>query len=728
MEALCNLEYDWICSKIVSDSPPTLQQSAAIRIAFSFWHRLLRESMDISQVYSNLEYKVQLEMNPECLKNDVLQVVELIRVQLLNLIQLLPNIILEQKKWSFLKDKIFWTLDGTINKNRTAEALADAIDLDVESRFQVAVTFCLEDRVNTLAVQMPPDYLQKNINFDFNDVAAINDTFIAKQHFGISDYVPNYVKSFYKMQDNKNELGCYYFWQRLTEEEKVELTEEQFKDLLHLEAKYLDEDFDNVNTYAILLFFMHCDKEDQLKIIHNERYCCVLLQQLLELQFFPILNACINNALEHMSANSVIQLLHKTSLIAQSANVYKNITDKILKYLLQEHLIVAGNSESSNLVLRAMQRLIEAKEIELVKNFLTSAGSEWVKQQFSHYGTNDWAHLIMASFKCGMFNFFCSSVFLTIEDRKKFLIAEDFHSLAFDLITRIKWNPIIMDDIEQVLTLLLSGLEDFETFKIKLVKERGFEICSELLGEDKWQSTNEFVRWCFTSDEEVASFYSKFFKSNEFVSFFDMEHICLNVRQIEDAEVNSARPSTAIASLIEVNNLKRHFSAELILDICLVIFSNRHIYCYDQRDNDFPMEKSRFFYETLDLFLLAFYGNDDELIAFKKNSFADRNRKLYISMPLEFIDKQIETGLRDMGIDLWLEMLEEFFNWISSNNETFKSGLEDEFWDVQEVLESRKRLMSEISSSVDMDDSDSEGTYDWSTEESDDTDENEIDV
>ena len=71
---------------------------------------------------------------------------------------------LNEVKCGLMKDKMHWTSQGTIDKKSTVQALADATDLDVETRFQIAVTFRLEDRVNQLSSQMPTDYLSKNRN------------------------------------------------------------------------------------------------------------------------------------------------------------------------------------------------------------------------------------------------------------------------------------------------------------------------------------------------------------------------------------------------------------------------------------------------------------------------------------------------------------------------------------------------------------------------------------
>lgn len=67
----------------------------------------------------------------------------------------------KNKVWHFVKDKLIWTWQGTINKQATEEDLANETKLDTETRFQIAVMFCLEDHINSLSIaRMPTDYLQ----------------------------------------------------------------------------------------------------------------------------------------------------------------------------------------------------------------------------------------------------------------------------------------------------------------------------------------------------------------------------------------------------------------------------------------------------------------------------------------------------------------------------------------------------------------------------------------
>ena len=177
-------------------------------------------------------------------------------------------------------------------------------------------------------------------------------------------------------------------------------------------------------------------------------------------------------------------------------------------------------------------------------------------------------------------------------------------------------------------------------------------------------------------------------------------------------------PIHAVASLIEVNNLEKHFNTEMILDVILAIFSNVHFSCYEDRHYDviqINSDDSAYFYDSLDVILLAFNGDDQEkLAAFKKELFADENKKLYISLPLQFVDKQFQDGLNWMSSQLWPEMVNDFIDWICSSDKDSITDLKNKFWKSQKAIEAENRLETAVLEDVDY--SSSEGDYSTSEE------------
>ena len=91
------------------------------------------------------------------------------------------------------------------------------------------------------------------------------------------------------------------------------------------------------------------------------------------------------------------------------------------------------------------------------------------------------------------------------------------------------------------------------------------------------------------------------------------------------------------------------------------------------------------------------------LIDLKQELFTDRNKKLYISLPLEFLYWQVEDHCSKWEIDeltLWHQLIDDFFTWICSSDEDFKTELEEEFWDSDKVVEAKTYLKSKKVQSV----------------------------
>lgn len=51
--------------------------------------------------------------------------------------------------------KLFWTTQGTVDKEKTAEVLVDDESLDIRTRYDLACTYCFEDRIHVLWKQLP---------------------------------------------------------------------------------------------------------------------------------------------------------------------------------------------------------------------------------------------------------------------------------------------------------------------------------------------------------------------------------------------------------------------------------------------------------------------------------------------------------------------------------------------------------------------------------------------
>ena len=157
-----------------------------------------------------LQQRVALLELPETCKNGVSIKAELIGEQVIEIEGLLPDkfYCVNQTKWHFMKAKLHWTWEGTIDKKSTAEAFVDSTDLNAKERFQVAIKFCLEDRINSLSIHMPTNYLQHWLyeGQPLPLIAAMDDTSIARRHFRLEQLRSDCIHYFQNRYSNLFEI------------------------------------------------------------------------------------------------------------------------------------------------------------------------------------------------------------------------------------------------------------------------------------------------------------------------------------------------------------------------------------------------------------------------------------------------------------------------------------------------------------------------------------------
>ena len=349
MENLLNLKYDWAHSKIIYNSLATLYQQATVKIALIFWFGKRSDVEPEYLRYEKLQEKIQKLPLAEPIKEDITLTMELIGEQLIQLEQILPPKLRDQSVWVVLKDKIHWTSQGTIDKLKTAEAIIDSKDFDVETKFQTATVFCLEDQINALSVQMDPDYLVEADLFDHN-IDTMLGTSKARKHFGIVHVAPDFKENFEKALDASNELACLYYWQCFTDREKRDIVKSDFLYDLY-------NDFHNYSNYMIF-FFTLLGKKQKLQLVQNETYFRVLLHQLLSPQFLPVFYKFAKDFPKLLKFHTVLELL-TTSLdkmvFSRIANRnYLNISSMLLHFIsknyskaAEDHIIIKNRFTSS---------------------------------------------------------------------------------------------------------------------------------------------------------------------------------------------------------------------------------------------------------------------------------------------------------------------------------------------------------------------------------------------
>ena len=683
MEDLANLNYDWFRNQKILNSPTTLGQLAAVKKAVSLWHEEEKWFVvDIDEVHRILQGKiVSMTTIPETIKDVVSEIVELIKNELYEFFKDLPHKRFSRNWWVLLRDKISWTPQGTIDYKTTAEALADFIELDVETRFKIAAKFFLENRINDLSIQMPPYYLPTSSIFPWLNkemvfcIAGMDDANRARQHFNI-EYI-NCDQCFRCMLTKKNNLGCNYYWKRLSEEKKLEVL----------------NPFYHYRCYSELFVFTVYSKERKLQVLQDEEYCCRLLTDLNDLKWFSILNSCITeDFLNFLSLHSLAKLFIKCAKRLKSTLAYKKKYFQLCALLLRGYgkkLSVARDDDSQHIII-AMGDLVMEGEIKSVKDFLQSVNSEWIRNLFdSEYSIPCYlANLLFVSLKCGIMEFILISVFSTEEKRKAFFSSTFFDSAMYVLIEQKFKEKIVShqcqdDDVDRLISTIFSCSEDVKNYKKKFAEKMGFRFCAGFLFSRKWEAVKEFVQWCFVSEEEIIHYLEKFFESDDFARFLRPRTFGFFPNSNSNAvKKKLEKLSGSVIALIKNSLVRQFYINELLFKICLKMLSQNSFTFYSYSHGN----ESKLFFETLDIFLVACIQDEQKkLIDLRRELFTDKGRKLCVSLPLEFLNQIQQTDAwknknwkeKD---EIWRQMIDDFFNWICSSDKNLKLKLEEEFW------------------------------------------------
>ena len=660
METLLNFKFDWLHSQVICDSPEALYQLSIVKKAVSLWYGENFEFNKIDEVNRNIQEKILCMTLPKTFKNKISQMAEFICTQIDAFVKLLHVECRQELEWTFLKDKIFWTSHGRIDKRRTAEALVDATVLSTEAKFQIAASFCLENRINELAIQLPPDYLKKEDGIFFRYlnkiIAGLDGADIARQHFNIT--LDSCFESFqYLLHDFRHNVSCSYLWQFLTEEEKVNVLQPEFiEDCLYWICE----------SSCILFLFTKYDKKTRLQLLQGEYYCYRLLDDL-EPEWVFIFYAFIKENIKLFTIDSLAKLLKRCVQRLESTIAFKKEYVELCAMILQvlkQHLKTVLSYDTNQQVTQSIYGLMLEGELTMIKQFLESVGSKWLKNQFSipeYYWecdeTGPPAYLLMVCFKCEMLDFLILSVFPTTKQRKMCFSKYEFDCIIFELM--FFKNEF---DIDKMLSVLFSNVVDLNSYKKNLAKKRGFKFCSELVELYEWEGACNFIQWCFASQEEIFQFLKKFFQDEHFAESIST-HISEDSEDIKET----------IISLIKHSLISQSHINQLLFYVCFAILSKCYI-----------MQNKKVF-AFLDKFLLnSIEDTKKNVIALRKGFFTDKDKKLYISLPLKFL-KQIINDDRHKESwrqrdKLWRRMIDDFFHWICSSDEKLKVKLEEEFW------------------------------------------------
>ena len=557
MDKLLDLQYDWLHSKIIFYSPPTLLQLALVKSAVIIYYEEADNFLEEIETYRKVRNKIQVILIPETLRSHIALMAEIVHNQMKEFTRLLPREFSTNIGWIILREKLHWTSQGTIDKRSTAECLADMNDLDVIIRFRIALEFRLVDKINALAIKIPSKYCMKDRE-KFRKLVDMDDVTIAKRHFGISERVHDYKYCFKEIIRSGNELGYHYYWQHLSEQEIEDVLQPQF--IRNLDGFYY---------YKFMLFiFTHCNIERKLQILQDENNCYILVTQLLGFQWLSFFDAFVTDALKRLTVNSVVKLLNESVKRMMPTRAYTKkylqICSLLLQHLCKECSITSLQNCYLDMILECLHIGVEWGELQLVRIFLQSVDNEWIKKQFSDDNCS-LRYFILAALKSGMIEVVFSFALLTALERKEFCNRQVFFSVMYDLFYNTE-----MDNVDKLLSLLDFSSEDMKSYKMKFAKEFGVEICFMPFVIGKSECLNNFVQSCFSSEKDIQSFKIKFVKENGY-------YLCnylLKERKFESAEklVHWCFPSKKQT----VHSFKVKFAEKYGCELCFELLREGH--------------------------------------------------------------------------------------------------------------------------------------------------------
>ena len=655
MKALLNLKFDLPHNKIIENSPASLEQLATIQIAVSLCYRAeLTKSMtndDKCKTKVILQNGISSLPIPPSIK-DVVELMVAVTADQLYKIRLDASphseIFLSINS-NLLQRKLQWTSQGTIDKKRTAQALAESSELNVKTRFEIAAEFYLEEQINALSVHLPRNYLEKHKRkfYSINEMKGLS---IARKHFGILQPV-SHSKDLFPF--GVDEINCHYLWEHLTEAEKLDV--------------YADSSciyFPNV----VLFLFSEASKEQKLQLLQNEEICSIIMKKLMDLEWLSVFNACIDEALKFLKGQTIVSLLHLSSYKIQkkrelfaTKKKYAQVFCTLSDFLSATSLDSNDESSVAKSITCVLTVFQEERKMKVAKMILQSLQTEWIKKWFIQLIKQNLAELLNNA--ClELLDFIISFAFPSMREKQNL-----FNEIKYQLIDIIQ--PLTennhLHELDELLTVF-SDFQDIQNCKVNFAKKHGFHFCPAFLKSGHPEFVDIFVRWCFATEVDRNIFYKKFLRSREFRQLFLF---------------HKSKKYESIVRFITMANLAKFISDDLYLHyVTLKAF---------QLGNSFD-------YEGLDKFFLSFFQYDQEkLIDLKKRWFISRRKNAYFLLPLRILYNNLlynkfENEKHDISSNENLAseqvLIDDYFNWICSYDKEAKEKISEEFWHSKDTI------------------------------------------
>lgn len=504
MKTFSNVKYDLVHNKIIHTSPPSLKHLSAIKIAISFWYAKPvvkeREYFRASEDEILNDYYLQEEIHekipsltiPETLKVDVALMTELVSEQLSKLTDIIEKVKDFPKKWFVLQNKICWTIQGTADIKRTAEAFADCEDVDLESRFKIALEFYLEEQINALSVQLPPFYVKDNeidltrnkyneSSLDFTSLYEMETVSTARNHFGIKARpATNYKKA---ALSGSNELACQYYWQKLTEQEKFEVTEALYT-LYHY----------NRHPNIFMFYTLQLNEEQKVAFMKSGFFTYNLLYALLDMQWFSFFVDFLNEVSHLLRIEYLLTIfwecIKKMGCTFAFQKKFVPVCTKLIRLYKERSVPVPSLIWAS--VVDNAERLIAMEELTILEMLFDALTMKERKKMVCSLFEFTIDMLLTAALKQGKMGSI-TTLLPSLEEREKFIVGQKFESFAVNLISQGCYG-----DLDRIFNSLFSEFENVDSYKQHFAEETGVHLIKRLIACRNYSRFYDFLQWNFS--------------------------------------------------------------------------------------------------------------------------------------------------------------------------------------------------------------------------------------
>ena len=522
MTDILSISYNLHCNEVMYQSPQSLQELATTQIAIQFWaHKNAHMQIKLSglenylrkkKLYEYILQNIKLLILPKRLRQNVEYMIVLTGTEVLVFMYMvIKNTESLKYCMELILQNVCWTSQGTVNKKRSAEALVDCDKISLKDRLRIACHYCLEDKINKLAMLMPEDAME-NENYYCAIMKLFKNINIAKEHFKMTSTLVDYrmyygylIQNCIKYDDENAEAILQYCWLQLPKDGQM--------NSLKNSAYLCYYNLENVNIYQ----FCALKQEEKYHLLHCEDFTLSILKTLVEWRWLPFFLSTLHSVIDFISQDKVINLIEYIINFTSITELKERYRDTVLQILqtYRTTKLTEMHKNCENLVWICL----EANEIDAVKEILIAATSEEKKQMLmTGKGKTNLRSLIQKR-NWDTFTSYVNFMLSSEDDRQNFkidLIKDMSLDAAFDtafyLAINKKWESL--NDI------FLNFIPRNKSFKKDFVEKKGFEICQTLLLQSDFNSVDEFLKQCFDSEGEMNTFLIKFVQSEEFKNVF----------------------------------------------------------------------------------------------------------------------------------------------------------------------------------------------------------------